>query len=377
MKKRSISLLLVLAMMLSLLVSCGRRGEETESGDEEETDAVNPYDPREDYTVYDSRYLCGDAFYDYKSTTYDKPSSLPSGPAPTTRITFHPLSLGEGREGEGETERYNICFNPSCLHNNYNCPAYYYVICAMLLIKPEGRRLPYIYVVSRRGTKEYVDGEYVDLPEEYKNMLKVSVCDMETGETKHIADISADDCEDPIIYRNTLYFTTLQTLNSVDLSTGEEKTIKLRRGEVIGVYDDRIYFNSIDDVISSCERDLTDVRMVVDGCRVSDTFYSVALEDRPAVSDGILYFERNYHTANEIENTYKEGYGQSPAIIDVSDIYAIDLSNVEAGETLVAKDVYKMRAYNGDLYYTCRFVNDVLQKSFVKTHGAKASREGE
>ena len=313
---KRIAIIMLIAVVSSVLPSCA-------AADDLPHDGV----------VYSSRHYAGDSVY-YKGTNglsctfFDEP----------------------GHE-------YEACVNPLCYHNTQECAAYWRGYCT-LIVSPKKRPLPLIYMFGYRNGSEYIDGEQVELDRNDKNRGALRVFDVATGEGRVIANtdfLHAPDAWycDGMIYVTALYRTETagrdNRVGMIDAVTGEYKELDIKmNARAAGIWNGRLYYITSRGTVYSTDMSLSDEREEY-VCGIS-TIREGEKTPRAFVSEGMLYFERN---ARSTDKSY----------CSISDVYAVDLRDIDAGEHLVAAGVYQFISDDGDLYYT-------LWK--LETHGTVA-----
>ncbi len=307
----------VISVFIALLslASCGRGG----------------YDPREDSTVYDTHlYADGCIFFDGSESLEMELCDMPE-------------------------KSYPVCPNP--LHGLWepDCP-YDGVIWSTLTVDAEGRGYPLIYLFSEGPQYKYTDGEFVKIPQSDHQRIRVKEVDVTTGEVRLIATTELVKVTNSFCYRGKIYMGAtggpngyIATIGYTDIETGETSYLQADVGErLLGAYDGRIYFISDRGMISSASTVLDDVREEFD-CGISAVVRPTSDVPLSYMSGSIIYFERDIRPPEGVDDPYTR----------VSDVYALDLSDIKSGAVKVAENVYQFYSADGNLYYTVYDLEDL------------------
>lgn len=227
-----------------------------------------------------------------------------------------------------------LCPDPTCRHRDYQCELYVHMQkeevgndSHILVVKEEGRTMPMVYAFGSAQNQTIFLRKY----------------DPETGKSSK-RTFKRQILAEAVYCAGKIYmevsdrgFIDAVAMYDLDTLAYEELYLDGDDAGLLGVWNDRVWFITSKFKIGSCALDFTDVREEYD-CGVSPlSRYATHL--RGCVDDGVLYLERDRQDAF-FQGMY---YG---------DIYAIDLNDIGAGETLVAEKVTAFIPHNGDLYYT-------------------------
>ncbi len=252
---------------------------------------------------------------------------------------------------EGTPARHT-CADPFCTHTDSRC-AEYTNNTSHTLIVPNGEgKMPTVYMFARRYILEYIDDDKVlRTSAEEINLGMTKVFDLETGKAKVLAknDFSrvtgAWYC-DGKIYLSVEYLASGGRVGMMDAETGEYSDLDTGKDYAsgLGISGGRFYYITDRGVIFSTDLSLGDVREEYDvgvSTKRNNSFFLKGYAE-----DGMLYFERNCRI---LEGMEEHPLGKN---VMVSDVYALRLDDMEAGETLVAKGAAQFMAHGGSLYYT-------------------------
>jgi len=150
-----------------------------------------------------------------------------------------------------------------------------------------------------------------------------------------------------LYYNGVIYVTAIDgddmgRIVSVNVKTGEIRQLdyELSAG-IIGIYDGYLYFNNYKNMLLRCDLKLTKYEEVYD-CK-SSFLRRNAISPFAKIDGNYLYFESNCREVT------RDLYVSNTAI---SDIYRLDLNNIEEGAKLIVEGVFNFYPYDGDLYYT-------------------------
>ena len=249
-----------------------------------------------------------------------------------------------------ETDRtYPACVDPLCTHSYEECPAYASVLQNILVIPQKDSVMPLIYMFGRRPPVEYIDGKMVVRTDEEINLGRIKVYDAEAGVGYTLAETDFSRVHDAVYFDGKIYMTVeyldgRRRVGMIDTDTGEYVEIKNDTpSRVAGISDGRLYYITNRGIVYSCDLALSDETEVYD-CGTGP-FRRGAQTFTPYVDGGILYFERNCRIADGMTE-----HEMGPFLM-VSDVYAVDLDDKDAGGTLVAEHVLQFKPHGGDLYY--------------------------
>ncbi len=336
-----ISLTVAFAMILLTLFGCAstqkRVGADSGGDNDKTNDSVSSdsggTSADDDYDasgVYSSQFLC-------KNIAYYNVSGA--------HLMYSLLSEDE--------KSYYACIDPFCEHNDANCAGYLPTVSYMLTV-PRESGMPLVYMFGGRYIYEYVDGEYIEHSPEYYQLSQVVVFDPETGEKRTVAETDFTNVQGAWYYEGKIFFSYESLINGaaigvgvIDTETGKYTAITSHGDPFAtgaGIWDGRFYYINDRGEIYSCDvDDVNDKRKEYDiGVqeRHTDRFTMRAYADC-----GMLYFERDCIIPQEAQESLIYD------LITTSNVYAVDLNDKDAGETLVAENVLDFKPYNGDLYY--------------------------
>ncbi len=248
---------------------------------------------------------------------------------------------------------YYACTNPLCMHSSYRCPAFGpTAISHTLIVEDEERKMPLVFFFSRRDNMIYVDGEPTQNYDQ--NLGSTFVFDTESGEGRLIAETDYTNAANAYYYRGNIYLTAdyLSSISNyrvgrLGVADGKYREVDTGTGAcIIGIWNERVYYLTLRGTVYSCDAELSDIREeYVVG---PESFPDVPKPMWAYVDDGMLYFSRGFRVVDEFD---KINTGDKNAFL-ISDVYAVDLSDVDSGEKLVAEGVYKYKPHDGKLYYT-------------------------
>lgn len=231
---------------------------------------------------------------------------------------------------------YRACIDPLCRHYYPECEAApEYMVTSTLVVKPEGRALPFVYMIGPRRLYTVEGGENKPLDSSEQRMDAVRVFDTATGKSRNVAYTEIYGTTRSIFFDGKIYMSGGDgRIGSVDAGSGECAYLDgSTRADLIGIMGGRIYMKDSGGRVYSCEADFSDLREVYD-CGFESVGKSAY------VDSGVLYFERNVKDVSDIN-----------AVISSSDVYAVRLDDIPAGESLVAKGVLEWMPGDGALYY--------------------------
>lgn len=243
----------------------------------------------------------------------------------------------------------NACANPLCQHDNDRCPAFCYssyFFKNLLIVDPEERTLPLMYMFGRNEVTTYKDGESIKNPK--ANLSVIKEFDMSTNNGRVVTDeLPYRGTMNRFYYNGVIYCTAVDgedmgRIVSINVKTGEIRQLDYDlSASVIGIYDKYLYFNNYKGILLRCDLKLKKYEELYD-CKTG--FLRKYINTPLAMIDGnYLYFESNCREAMRNINL-----GDTA----ICDVYRLDLDNIEEGAKLIAEGVHNFYPYNGDLYYT-------------------------
>lgn len=247
---------------------------------------------------------------------------------------------------------YPACIRPLCLHRNGECPAYAETTQYTLCVPQSGTPMPLVYMFARRPAFEYRDGVYIETPEAVKNLGRTYVYNTATGESRVLADTEFSQVHgawyhDGKIYLAVEYLNTFSAvrIGMMDADNGKYTELDFETSVVgIGITNGRFYFITTRGVVYSCDLSLSDIREEYD-CGTS-LYRTHKFTITAYVDSGMLYYEKKCRIPSKLSRF------EMKDMFMVSDVYAVELSDKEAGASLVAENVREFIPYGGDLYYT-------------------------
>lgn len=285
-----------------------------------------PYDDN----VYSTKYFAGDSVY----------------------FSFYTDQLGCAYMDD-PGKAYYACIDPLCLHDGVKCPAYSFPYAETLVVRPEERDDPFVFIFGRHGAYDYVDGKLDRVDSYTADCAKISVFDAANGQNRVIAEEDFSRVNEAWYLNGKIYMSVWylypaggasNRIGALDVRTGEYSEIDAdEEATAIGISEGRLYYITASGSVYSCDSSLSDIRDEYE-CGISsmrsDNVTLTAYAD-----SGMLYYEKNCHVADEYMG--KEGAWNYM----ISDVYAVRLNDKDAGEALVAEGVYRFHVCNGDLYY--------------------------
>lgn len=242
--------------------------------------------------------------------------------------------------------KYYACSNPLCQHQDNSCPAFCLGSFNLLIIDPEERTLPLIYMFGRNENSIYKDGVKVENPK--AQLMVIKEFDMSTNTGRIVTDeFPYRNIIDRLYYNGFIYATAIDGDNmgrivSINVKTGEFRQLDYDlSASVIGIYDGYLYFNNYKSMLLRCDLKLSKYEEVYD-CKTG-FLRRGAISPFARIDGNYIYFESNSREAvqnRELGNTV------------ISDIYRLNLDNIKEGAELMVEEVYSFYPYNGDLYYT-------------------------
>ena len=254
---------------------------------------------------------------------------------------------------EDADESYYACADPLCNHNDTRCPAYAHIIQYTLIVPQKDNPFPLVYIFSRRPTSEYIDGEWIHHSNEEVNLGRTTVYNGATNESRVLAETDYSRVLGAWYLDGKIYMSVEYNhgglgykVGVIDSVTGEYEEVKSGEADVagLGISGDRFYYITDRGNVYSCDLSLGDIREEYD-CGVSPKRQD-SRTVTAYVDSGMLYFERNCRIPEKMQGD------EMATFFMISDVYAVRLDNIEAGETLVAEGVRQFKPYGGDLYYT-------------------------
>ncbi len=323
-------LIAITVLLMMLLISCDSRnvgGHDTNAGTDNNMPTTDNNMPTDE--VISWKYYGGNAAYFYTGS-HNIVYSMMDEPG----------------------HAYYLCSNPTCNHMGEYCPTYNFLLTTTLVVQKEGSRMPRIYMFGRRSPYKYVDGEFVKNDNYDHYYSDVKVYDVETGEGGLVAETNLTNIRAAWYYEGKIFMWADScrsryscVIGMVDTESGRYKTLSCgANATAIGIYNDRLYYITDRGVVSSCDLEFSDIREEYD-CGIS-SMRSGSYTVTAYVDCGMMYFERNCRIPDGREDD------PNANLYMVSDVYAVDIDNKDAGERLVAKNVSQFKPRRGDLYYT-------------------------
>ncbi len=255
---------------------------------------------------------------------------------------------------EAPGEAYYLCMDPECRHNGFSCPAYSEGYTATLVVHPKGNDTT-LYTFGKPYPYKYVDGEYIPMSKDESWVTEVRAFDTATGESRRVCMTSLCHVMGAWCFRGKLYMWAYYCkgggasvrIGMADIKTGEFSYLQSNtKTKMIGIANDRVWYITERGEIGSCSLSLDDVRVEYEIGQESIRAHEVSETLRAYLSGGIIYFERNCRTPDEIKDEENADFYM------ISDIYALDVNDIGSGERLVAEGVYQFVPHGEDLVYT-------------------------
>ncbi len=227
--------------------------------------------------------------------------------------------------------------DPNCAHNKNMCP------CAgeietIMTVDAEWSDYPLVYIFY----DEF--GSVADM--HHDKWCTIKELNVGTNSIREVTNELQFNTDFAMFYRGRLYVcdgaNERRSVCCVDVRTGEFKRIEGEGGAVLmGIYNDRIWYMNDRGTICSDSIDLDDMREEY-ACgvpkKVDDGFLKACIDE-----NGNIYFERNVQCDEDMPDA---------GFFYYSDLYTVNINDLDAGERFIDSGVVRFKASGGILYYT-------------------------